>query len=47
MAWKPKKLRKIGYKNVKNKLYDGLRHEILNEENKEEIYGDILKFIEE
>ena len=37
-------LRKIGYKN---KLYDGLRHEILNEENKEEIYGDILKFIEE
>lgn len=40
-------LRKIGYKNIKNKLYDGLRHEILNEENKEEIYGDILKFIEE
>lgn len=40
-------LRKIGYKDIKNKLYDGLRHEILNEKNNQEIYADILKFIEE
>lgn len=39
-------LREIGYKNIRNRLYSGLRHEVLNEENKEEIYQDILKFIE-
>ncbi len=38
-------LRKIGYTNVKGKLYKGLRHEILNEKNKQEIYEDIIQFI--
>lgn len=38
-------LKKIGYKNVTGKLYEGLRHEILNEKNNTEIYGDIINFI--
>ena len=38
-------LKEIGYKNVTGKLYEGLRHEILNEKNNEEIYKDILDFI--
>ncbi|WP_290773857.1 alpha/beta hydrolase [Anaerofustis sp.] len=40
-------LKNIGYKNTKHILYYGLRHEILNEVNKCEVYKDILKFIEE
>lgn len=36
--------RKYG-KNVRLKLYPGARHEVLNEINKEEVYGDILDFI--
>ena len=38
-------LNKIGYKNTQSKLYPDLRHEILNEEEYEQIYSDILKFI--
>lgn len=38
-------LRKIGYSNVNGKLYKNLRHEILNEKNKQDIYHDILEFI--
>lgn len=34
-----------GYKNIKEKMYEGYRHEILNEDIKEEIFDDILKFI--
>ena len=33
-------------KNVTLKLYPGARHEVLNETNKEEVYGDILSFID-
>ena len=40
-------LKNIGYKNTKSKLYPELRHEILNEDEYEEIYKDILNFIEE
>ena len=36
--------RKYG-KNVSVKLYPGARHEVLNEINKEEVYGDILAFL--
>lgn len=36
--------RKYG-KNISLKLYPGARHEVLNEINKEEIYRDILTFI--
>ena len=38
-------LRKLGYHDVSGILYPGLRHEILQEKNKNEIYEDILKFI--
>ncbi|MBR6676707.1 MAG: lysophospholipase [Clostridia bacterium] len=34
-----------GIKDVTLKLYDGGRHEIINEKNKEEVYRDILSFI--
>ena len=40
-------LSEIGYKKIKCKLYPDLRHEILNEEEYEQIYNDILKFIKE
>lgn len=39
-----KMYRKCG-KNVSLKLYPGARHEVLNETNKEEVYADILNFI--
>lgn len=34
-----------GLSDVSLKLYDGGRHEIINEKNKEEVYGDVLSFI--
>lgn len=37
----------LGYNNVKNKLYKGKRHEILNEDIKEEVYNDVLNFVNE
>lgn len=39
-------MKKIGYQNVKAKLYPHLRHEILYETDKETVYEDILKFLE-
>ncbi len=39
-------LREVGYNNIKSKLYESKRHELLNEIGKEEIYQDILGFIE-
>ena len=38
-------LNKLGYKNIKSKLYPDLRHEILNEKEYEQIYRDVLEFI--
>lgn len=40
-------LKKLGYKNITNKLYDNMRHEILNEKDNIKVYKDILKFIGE
>lgn len=37
-------LRDVGYENVSGKLYHGMRHEILNELGKEEVYADLLSF---
>lgn len=37
-------LRDAGYKNVSGKLYHQMRHEILNEKGKEEVYADLLAF---
>lgn len=39
-------LKKRGYTNVDGKLYEGYRHEILKEHIAEEVFGDVLKFIE-
>lgn len=39
-------LHDIGYSNISNKLYPGLRHELLNEKINQEVYDDILHFIE-
>ncbi len=39
-------LREAGYTAVTGKLYEGMRHEILNETGREEVYGDILAFLE-
>ena len=40
-------LRNVGYPHVKVKIYDGLRHEILNEPQRERVYQDIVAFLEE
>ncbi|MDD7281474.1 alpha/beta hydrolase [Floccifex sp.] len=39
-------LRKIGYDNIQNHLYEHMRHEILNEDNALRVYEDVLSFIE-
>ena len=41
-----KKFEEAEMKDVEVKLYDGARHEILNDFCREEVYGDILAFIE-
>lgn len=35
-------MRKVGYANVDLKLYEGMRHEILNETRKQEVWDNIL-----
>ncbi len=35
-----------GHKNVKMKLYDDMRHEILNEDDKDDVYEDVVEWIE-
>lgn len=39
-------LTNVGYQNIESKLYNCLRHEILNEDEYMEIYQDVLNFIE-
>ena len=39
-------IKNIGYDNVKGILYRNMRHEILNEIDKIQVYEDILNFIE-
>lgn len=39
--------KQVGMENVGMKLYPGMRHEILNETDKVEVYKDILKWIKE
>lgn len=41
-----KNLQKVGYTYIHAKTYDNMRHEILKEKNKDEVYDDILKFYE-
>lgn len=37
--------KKIGLTNITLKIYDNMRHEVLNETEKERVYNDILSFI--
>ena len=39
-------LKDLGYQNVSGKLYQGMRHEILNEKDKKRVFEDVLKWIE-
>lgn len=39
-------LKKMGYTNVSGKMYEGVRHEILNEDIKEQVYQDVVDFID-
>jgi len=38
-------MRLIGYRNVRGKLYPGMRHEILNETDRKRVYHDIAFYI--
>ncbi len=38
-------LKNLGYNNIQNKLYDEMRHEILNEKESNLVYEEILDFI--
>ena len=42
-----KQLKERGYKNIAYKMYDGKKHDLMNEVNKYEVFKDILNFIEE
>lgn len=42
-----KYLKDLGYKNISNKVYEGMKHEILNEANRKEVYQDILEVLSE
>lgn len=39
-------LKEIGYKNIKSKIYSGLKHELLNELENLKVYEDVLNFYE-
>lgn len=41
-----KQMKRAGYRNVRAKLYPGMRHEILNEKDKKNVYDDLLKYIQ-
>ena len=40
-------LREIGYTNIKHKLYQGDRHEVLNDKHRDEVLEDLLNFLTE
>ena len=39
-------LNQRGYKNISSKLYENMRHEILNETDNRMVYEDVLSFYE-
>ena len=41
-----KMYKKLGLENVELKIYKGLRHEILNEKENQEVYNDILSYLD-
>ena len=40
-------MREAGFERVSGKMYKTLRHEIFNEEEKYEVFQDVLNFIED
>ena len=38
--------RQRGYQHISSKLYEGMRHELLNETEREQVYQDILRFFD-
>jgi len=38
-------LYKAGYRSIQNIVYDGMKHEVLNEDNNQIVYDDIVKFL--
>ncbi len=38
-------MRRAGYKDIRMKTYPSMRHEILNEIGKEDVWRDVLEFI--
>ena len=40
-------LTSLGYGDVRSKLYDHMRHEILNETGKYDVYRDVVCFFDE
>ena len=40
-------MRDMGYRDVRSKLYPGMRHEILMENDRKTVYADIAAFVEE
>lgn len=40
------RMKKVGYTKVNHKLYQGMRHEILNEIGKENVYADVTGFFD-
>ena len=40
-----KLLNQIGYHNFTNKVYPGMRHEVLNEDNHQLVFDDVLQFL--
>lgn len=40
------KLHSLGYNNISTKLYPGLRHEILNEEERDEVIEDMTRYFD-
>ena len=38
-------MHRAGYENVKGRLYPGMRHEILNETHKEQVYKEIVTYL--
>lgn len=39
-------LKKVGYRNIDSILYQNMKHEILKEKEKQQVYDDILSFVE-
>jgi len=40
------RFKKIGYRRIQMKIYDGYRHEVLNEVENKKVYQDVLDFFE-